>query len=92
MRVQPITANQQASFLAKKLPKLKIKPRVNNQLKYEQERDRNYTQAIMFGLAFIAASFTKYFIDLGNSKHKQTAKVEIPAGSTPEQTVEKWNK
>ena len=86
MRIQPINANQQqASFQAMKLPKLKTKPRVKPQRTTEQEQQKNYTQAILFALAFCAAAFTKYFIDLCNGKHKNQAPVEVTAKQPAEQ-------
>ncbi len=86
MRIQPINANQQqASFKAMKLPKLKTKPRVKPQLNSEQEQQKNYTQAVLFALAFCAAAFTKYFIDLCNGKHKNQAPVEVTAKQPAEQ-------
>lgn len=86
MRIQPINANQQqASFKAMKLPKLKTKLRVKPQLNPEQEQQKNYTQAVLFALAFCAAAFTKYFIDLCNGKHKNQAPVEVTAKQPAEQ-------
>lgn len=79
MRIQPIDASQQlASFQAMKLPKLKTKPRRAN-LATEQEQNKHCTQAVLFSFAFIAAAFTKYFIDLCNSRQKPKATVETPA-------------
>ena len=78
MRIQSIDAGQQqTSFQAMKLPKLKIKPRVGKQLTYEKEQERNSMQAIMFALAFIAAAFTKYFIDTTSKWNKKAEPIEI---------------
>jgi len=93
MKIQPIDANQrQTSFQAMRLPKLKIKPRAGKQLTYEQERDRNYLQAIMVGLTFVAAAFTKYFIDTANKLQKNTAPTEIISQkpSTEKQDTVQW--
>ena len=96
MRIQPITANQyqyQTNFQAKKLPQLKIKPRVKSRifperkkLTPEQEQSKNYGQAILFALAFCAAAFTKYFIDTFNVKHKAPVTAEVPAAQSEEPT------
>ncbi len=87
MRIQPISANQQqASFKAMKLPKLRTRTRMKPKIAPEtQEQNRNYTQAILFALAFCAAAFTKYFIDLCNGKHKNQAPVEVTAKQPAEQ-------
>ena len=81
MRIQPISANQQqTSFQAMKLPKLKTRARRNLKLAPEmQDQNRNYTQAILFALAFCAAAMTKYFIDLCNGKHRSQQAVEARA-------------
>ena len=89
MKIQPVNTNQcayQTGFQAKKLPNLKVKPRVKKQLTSEQEQNRNYGQAILFALAFCAAAFTKYFIDAFNARHNTPVAAEVRseqfAGST----------
>lgn len=79
MRIQPIDANQQTSFNALKVRRLNVKPRLEKRLSPEQQQERNYVQAIMFALAFIAAAFTKYFIDVANGRHKELVRVEETA-------------
>lgn len=95
MRIQPIDASQsQTNFQAMKLPKLKVKPRVKQQLTPKEEQNRNYTQAIIVALGFIAAAFTKCFIDVCNGKRPQQAAVEIPAARNSEVQGDTfyWNK
>ena len=89
MRVQPICANQQLnSFQGMKVRKINIRPRLQNEMTYKQEQERNYLQAIIFGLAFVAASLTKCFIDRVNNKHHQAQNVEIMQNS---QNAERQN-
>lgn len=78
MRIQPVDANQfQTNFGAMKVHKLNIKPRVKSNLSSEKPQEKNYMQAIMFALAFIAASFTKCLIDVCNGKHRAAAEYQI---------------
>ena len=91
MRIQPIeSAGQAASFDGARIRKVNIKPRVRKELTPEQRQERNYIQAIMIALAFIAASLTKCFIDTCNAKHKKIANTQVisnrPAG-TEENTL-----
>ena len=86
MRIQPISANQQTIFYANPKPNRTFQEVMKSLPKRESTQERNYLQAIMLGLAFIVASFTKYFIDIFETKHKEPTVVEIPATKTEEPT------
>lgn len=74
MRILPVDTNRQSTnFTGAKIRNVRLKSRLRHDVNREQS---NYLQAIMFGLAFIAATFTKYFIDHCNNKHKQPSVVE----------------
>jgi hypothetical protein len=86
MKIQPMDTSQQTNFCALKVNRLNVKPRISKQLTHEQEQSRNYLQAIGLALAFVAASFTKYFVDLFQTKHKEPIAVETTA--KPSQTTD----
>ena len=83
MKVLPVDSNQQSiDFAGAKIRKVRVQPRLREKINHEQNQNINYTQAILFSLAFIAAAFTKYFIDFCNGKHKQTINTEIVTHDT----------
>ena len=87
MRIISVNTNQQQpNFQARKLPNLKVKPRLKKPLAQEQNEDIHYTQAILFALAFCAATLTKYFIEQFHTKHKSEAKTEIKTEPTEQYT------
>lgn len=79
MNIQPINSTyQQPNFNAKKLPSLKVKPRLTAQ----EKQERNFSQAIILAAAFCIASLTKYFIDTFNTKHKNIPQTEAAVTKT----------
>ena len=79
MRIQPINSTyQQPNFNAKKLPSLKVKPKLTAQ----EKQEKSFNQAIIFAAAFCIASITKYFIDTFNTKHKDTPQTEVSSIKT----------
>lgn len=83
MRILPVDTNRQSTnFTGAKIRKINISQHLRNDVNHEQSQNRNYIQAIMIALAFVAATLTKGFIDACNSKHKQSARAEVPAKDT----------
>ena len=82
MRIQPISTNQQqTSFQAMKLPRLRVKPRVPKLPKQEQMNDsgRHMLQGIITAAALCMAMLTTGLIRACQSKHAQPVEVEVPA-------------
>ena len=85
MKIQPTDASQLPSnFKALKFPEFKTVLR-KTKLANTHEQSRHYIQEVFMSLAFVAATFTKYFIDICNSKQKSSTAMKLPTKHSAQQ-------